>query len=359
MTDGLNGVKAGVMSQTRIYGYDLVRAVAIFFVVAIHCRVVVDAGTTVGYLWFLASATLLFSGNALFFMMSGKFNLREREDSKALKKYYRSKVRNILIPILVYFFIRSLYDLRDDLGFGKFVSYFVSSSLSDFAGTEYWFVFTLFGYLLVAPFLARAFVRMSDVEIKVFIGIGLGFNLIVTALQNIGVDFRWSYLLSGFAFTFCLGALVERFAENHRVRCGVKWAAVVCFVLNVTLQYMGYSSCAYDTSPLYTVMAVGLYLALLDWGERAPKLRLVSFVAKHSFGVYLCHMMALYSLQGFFAFDQGISTIGMHLVFSLVVFAISIMLAWVIDSTVVKAAKYVFDAILLFFGKRKGERIES
>ena len=49
----------------------------------------------------------------------------------------------------------------------------------------------------------------------------------------------------------------------------------------------------------------------------------------------------------------------MHLVFSLVVSAISILLAWVIDSTVVKAAKYAFDAVLLFFGKRKDERIES
>ncbi|MDO4443815.1 MAG: acyltransferase [Slackia sp.] len=346
------------MAQARIFGYDLVRAIAIFFVVAVHCRVVVDTGTTAGWLWFLACGTLFLTGNALFFMMSGKFNLRERADDAALKKFYRSKARNIIVPILVYFLIRSVYDMRGSLQeVGQVASYYVQGTLSGFAGTEYWFVFTLCGFLLVSPFLARMFARMSDFEVKVFVGIGIGFNAVLTVLDNAGIGFSWSYLFSGFAFTFCLGVLIDRFAGSPHVRRALKWAALACFVLNTAVQHAGYSMYACETSPLYTIMAVGLYLALLDWGEKVPHFRLVSFIAKHSFGVYLCHMMVLYSLQRFFLFDQGLSTIGVHILFALVVFAVSVPLAWLIDSTVVKGAKWLFDAIFGIFDKRKAARI--
>ena len=334
------------MAQTRIFGYDLVRAVAIFFVVAVHCRVVVDTGSDIGYLWFLACGTLFFSGNALFFMMSGKFNLRVREGDAAIKKFYRSKVRNILVPVLVYFAIRTVYDLWGDWpGLGAAASYFARGSLSDFASIEYWFVFTLFGFLLVAPFLARAFDGMSDFEVKLFIGIGIGFNAVLTVLDNAGIGFSWGYLFSGFGFAFCLGVLVERFAADPKVRKALKWAGLACFVLNVAVQYVGFAQYAYETSPLYTVMAVGLYLALLDLGEKMPKFSFVSFVAKHSFGIYLCHMMVLLAIQKFFMFDQGLSTMGVHAVLSVVAFAFSLGAAWLIDSTAVKGAKALFDAV--------------
>ena len=334
------------MAQTRIFGYDLVRAVAMFFVVAVHCRVVVDTGTTVGLLWFIACGTVFLSGNALFFIMSGKFNLRERDGEGALKGFYRSKARNILVPVLVYFAIRSVFDLRGDLqSVGQVASYFVHGTLSDFAGTEYWFVFTLCGFLLVAPFLARMFAHMPDSEAKAFIGIGIGFNAVLTVLDNMGIGFSWSYLLSGFAFAFCLGVLIDRFGGNSRVRKALKLLALVCFFVNVAVQYAGFSTYAVEVSPLYTVMAVGIYVALLDLGEKIPRFRLVSFVAKHSFGIYLCHMMVLYAIQPFFMFDQGISTIAVHGLFAVVVFAASTVLAWLIDSTAVKGAKALFDAV--------------
>lgn len=342
------------MAQARIFGYDLVRAVAIFFVVAVHCRVVLDTGTDIGYLWFLACGTLFFSGNALFFMMSGKFNLRVREGDAAIKKFYRSKVRNILVPVLVYFLIRTVYDLWGDWpGLGAAASYFVRGSLNDFASIEYWFVFTLFGFLLVSPFLARAFDGMSDFEVKLFIGIGIGFNTILTVLDNASIGFSWGYLFSGFGFAFCLGVLVERFAADLKVRRALKWAGLVCFVLNVAVQYAGFAQYAYETSPLYTVMAVGLYLALLDLGEKMPKFSFVSFVAKHSFGIYLCHMMVLLAIQKFFMFDQGFSTMGVHVLLTAAAFALSLGAAWLIDSTAVKGAKAVFDAIANRIAARK------
>lgn len=342
------------MAQARIFGYDLVRAVAIFFVVAVHCRVVVDTGSTIGNLWFLACGTLFFAGNALFFMMSGKFNLRVREGDAALKKFYRSKARNIIVPVLVYFLIRTVYDLWGNWqGMGHAAAYFVKGSLSDFASIEYWFVFTLVGFLLVAPFLARAFDGMSDFEVKVFIGIGIGFNTVLTVLDNAGIGFSWGYLFSGFGFAFCLGVLIERFASDPKVRRALKWAVLVCFVLNVAVQYAGFSLYAYETSPLYTIMAVGLYLALLDWGEKLPKFSFVSFVAKHSFGIYLCHMMVLLAIQKFFMFDQGLSTMGVHVLLSVVAFALSLAAAWLIDSTAVKGAKAVFDAAFGWFDKKK------
>lgn len=76
-------------AANRQYPYDVVRVVAMVFVIAVHSLVMIDTSWSLGWYLFAAGQGLFFTANALFFMLSGKFNLRERKDDRALLDYYR------------------------------------------------------------------------------------------------------------------------------------------------------------------------------------------------------------------------------------------------------------------------------
>lgn len=161
----------------RLYKYDFVRAVAIMFVVAVHSLYFVNSVHEQCAYPFYALQTIFFTGNVLFFLLSGKFNLREKKDDAAVKKFYYNKIRNIVVPIVIFFFIRTLYDLYPDYSLGLVVKTFIKNFVYDYSHIEYWFMYTLVGFLLVAPFLSHAFARFSKFEKKLFVGIGLGISL--------------------------------------------------------------------------------------------------------------------------------------------------------------------------------------
>ena len=77
----------------RQYAYDVVRVVAMTFVVAVHSLVVIDQSSTILFLVFAVGQAVFFTANALFFMLSGKFNMRERETPTDLARYYVRRFR--------------------------------------------------------------------------------------------------------------------------------------------------------------------------------------------------------------------------------------------------------------------------
>ena len=96
-----------------------------------------------------------------------------------------------MLPILIVFLIRAFYELYPSITISGYLKYFVKNFSFGFASTEYWFVFALFGYILVAPFLAHAFAKMTRFEQKAFLFIGLAFNLLTVIAENAGYAFKW------------------------------------------------------------------------------------------------------------------------------------------------------------------------
>lgn len=96
--------------------------------------------------------TLLFiTCNSLFFMLSGKFALASRcETASDYHRYYGKKLTNILVPILVYLFLRSLLEYGGRFWEISFWKTYVRNVCYGYAGTEYWFLYTLLGLLFYA-----------------------------------------------------------------------------------------------------------------------------------------------------------------------------------------------------------------
>lgn len=326
----------------RLYKYDFVRTVAIFFVVAVHSLYFVDQSTTACLWIYWVLQSLFFTGNALFFLLSGKFNLRERTDDAGVKKFYYNKIRNIMLPIIIVFLIRTFYNLYPDITALGFAKAFVKNFSFEFASTEYWFVFSLVGFIIVAPFLAHTFAKLSRFEQKVFLAIGLGFNLLVIIAGNAGYAFEWGYLFSGFSFVFCLGQYIESFftPRNNRM---LAVAAPLCLIATVFLIDYGMRTNVQDISPIFTILSLGVYALLLFLGDKMNPSKFVSFIAKHSFSIYLVHMMILLPLKGVLPILSGKWSLLMFAGVTLLVFAVSTGVAFVLDKVVIDPAKNLFD----------------
>ncbi len=348
-------------SGGRIEVYDEIRVVAMVFVVAVHSLAVVDTTFAAGVLYHNFGQAMFFTANALFFMLSGRFNMRVMDSDASFCRYYVKRLRNFMLPVLVFFLIRTLYNLYPDfVSVSHVIWEYLKNALVFFNSMEYWFVFTLFGFLLVAPFLARIFVGLSDFQAKVFLGIGLAYNLIVLITTNREIDFGWGYLFSGFALAFCMGALIERLFSTRRQVAMLAACSVICLLITVwNVTELGWWTGSFDQSPFYTVLAMGIYAGILYLRRNARPNRAISFLAGRSFSVYLTHMMILNPLTKVIPDEIGAASFGMHIAVTIGVLAASIACATVIDFAVIKPLQRLFDKVWskLFPPKESPDRV--
>ncbi len=335
-------------SKTRAYEFDAIRFVAIAFVVAVHSLVVIgpDAGRAAQ--WYrLGAQALFFMGNVLFFLMSGHFNLRPAREEDSIWRFYSSKLRNIVLPALLVFLGRSLLDWYTSSSSTPLARLLARNLLSaqGYASIEYWFVYTLLGYLLVSPFVRRIFPGLSTMERRVFLVLGLAFQAYVTTFANLGHEGAFSMPISGFFFVYCLGSFADKELATDATYRWFAPLAAICFALSVFLIYQGYGQHAQDTSPLFIIAALGLYAGLIRTFRNRQASPFVGLVARHSFSIYLVHMMVLVPLSRLPEL-QGLTgpwAIAGSALLTLVVFGISLGLALIFDETLVRWAKAAYD----------------
>ena len=109
----------------------------------------------------------------------------------------------------------------------------------------------------------------------------------------------------------------------------------------------GYSSGAFDTSPFYLITYVGLYGLLLWLGDGVvPSLRRpISFCARHSFTVYMIHMMVLIPLSAAVPKLYGVASLVEHVGLSVVTIVICVLLSALLDTLLIKPLQRLFDIL--------------
>lgn len=338
----------------RLYKYDLVRAVAIAFVVAVHCHNYIDTSIPILAIVDRAIVTLFLVGNALFFMMSGRFNIKKRDGNHAVSKYYLGKVRNILIPVVLFFFIRTLFNDWGHLSAPVLLKDFIKNTTFAFYYTEYWFIFDLVGILLVAPMLSRMVINMTRAEKTAFLAIGIGYNALAVTVSHLGYEFPWGYLFANFFFICTAGSFIEEYFTDVRARRALYVAAVLSFAVTVYLTGHGGNRTLWETAPTYFVMAIGLYIALLYHGEKAKPSRIVTFIAKQSFNVYLIYVMIILSLVAAVPPVAGYGSLLYAFALFIIVFPVSVVAGKVADVVLISPLKKLFDAIVSLGKPRAG-----
>lgn len=334
-------------AKPRQFKYDFVRFIAMTWVIGVHALTVVDTGRRLGSWYVVLCQAILFTANAIFFMLSGKFNL-VRRNSEDWRGFYVRKARGILLPVLVLFLIRTGYDMWPDLGTPlHFFKVFVLNAADYFSSREYWFVFQLLSMLVVTPFLVPVIESLDQGKKKLLLGLGLLWFTVMFFATNLGYELGYSFLFGGFWFSYLIGPFVEElFAEATRRRV-LMLAGVLAPLATLALVLYGYSSGAFDNSPFYLVTYVGLYGLLLWLGDRVvPSLRSsISFCAKHSFTVYMIHMMVLIPLSAAVPKVYGVASLVEHVGLSVATIIICILLSALLDTLLIKPLQRLFDIL--------------
>ena len=320
------------MVKQRIFGYDVIRVVGMCFVVCVHALAVLDSTWEMTWPLTVCGQSLFFTANAMFFMVSGRFNLREQRSGFELRSFYLKKARGIALPVVVLFLLRTLWEMR-----------------GQFASMEYWFMFTLIGFLIVSPFLAHMVARFTSkdgkAELKAFIVICVLFNGMTFVAQNRGIDFAWSIPFVGFLFPYCLGPLIEDWARDNKAFRLLSVGAVAAYAATVLLCLNGFYSGAHDVSPFFTLLSVGLFAALLRVSLNWRPNRLVQMIAPHAFTVYMVHMVILDLVSGAVPALPGALSLATYVIAVVVTVACSIVVAVVLDGVLIHPLQGLFDRV--------------
>ncbi len=330
-------------SKKRYFAYDFVRVIAMFMVIAVHARP--GAREQAWTQWYDSYAcAILFQANALFFMMSGRLNMRIVEDDK-LGTYYYRKFTRVLLPTLVYMFVQTTYGFVSSGAAIEPVSLiktFTINAIEKYVLGVYWFVMALFGMLLAAPILAPAFTNMTRGRRNAFVILFLLWGLPQFLLCRTSHGFSWSYYLCDNFGAFLLGHILEldKLADRPWHQIFVPTALLVTF--SAALLYKGFPHYPVDSNtPMYYLASVGTLIMLYKLGRKLPEMRVVSFVAKYSFGVYMCHLTLMRLILPHM---PGLGIVQAHLWMTGATFLVALAFTVAVDTVIVHPLQFVCDA---------------
>lgn len=280
------------MPKKRIYTYDFMRAVAIIMVVAVHC--IPEGQSDAAHIYAAFMKALLFPCNAVFFLLSGMFNLKAAYLDR-LPNYYFRKVRNILIPALIYMFINTIYDSIRQPGPvhpEMIVPSFFVNAFSFYSNGIFWFVMAIFGMLLIAPFFAQSFEYIGKRAARsLFIVFALFSGLNLVGVLS-GSGFAWSWPISAFFTLFLMGPAVSRIKISRGTFPMISFGA--CVAISTVLILCGVPHHPVnDNTPLYFIAGISLFILLQLFGSRMKENRVIDLFSKYSFSIYMCHLMVL------------------------------------------------------------------
>lgn len=284
------------MQKVRKSEVDLLRVIAMLFVIAIHTLTlpVQDAGVGM-----LALTALLFSSNGVFFMISGRFNLdRQFRSAGDILMFYYKRFLTVVFPLLVttavmYGIDVLLYDRKMSLG------WLYASFMGGYAGTHLWFVYVLIGLLLSTPILANAVQNMDQKELHIIFALGLLWAAAKLFLAEVlWVRFPFSgWILGGHMFLFFLGYYLHR-VMNEKMKKWIGLAGIAGFTVTVLFTWLAPDHIldTYETAFPYILYCMGLYTFVTECVSirRESVRKAITFLGKHTFTVYLIHWTVLY-----------------------------------------------------------------
>lgn len=327
----------------RLANWDLLRTLAMLFVVIVHSSQYLGPVYGIETRPFISEFALIC--DPIFFVLSGYFAFRPLKTTYA--KYLLNKVVTIILPLVVYSVVLYAYGCvvgTVTLGFPQYFNWFYSIL---FGG--WWFVPALIPFLVLAPFLFTMFEALSDFQCKLLMKIVALFTLwgaLCTVLQwistltGIGSLNTLPGLLSGFVPTnpipggyfmyFCLGYFIHRMPSLYSVEFlkRIAMLGIVGWLFGAVAALAGYVRS--DPSYLWLFASIGIFLVfdkIQITGECASKI--INWTAKRSYSIYLLQYTTIAIVYGIFnQFGMLDGTANMAFWIRVPLQAIAALLSW-------------------------------
>lgn len=306
--------------KQRIPYLDLLRCLAMFFVIVLHCitPIITNPGFYSSTTWYLCLLInpLSRTGVPLFFMLSG-YLLLSRSSTEHLSKFYRHNLPKLLLPLaawnLVYYGLelrrtQASFDVQD----------FLSRIFKQGVRYHMWFIYVLLGIYLLCPFLKRIVDHCTPRQLLVLLGIIL-FPTTIRPLLNQVLSvhlYLFDPLLEGYLGYVLLGYLLGTRSPAKQARRFLYLGGILGYAACL-LGNLACSSAQGISLPMnggymlnHYLLAAALFVLLRTLFEThaAQLAKLSRPLAKASdltFGMYWVHVAILDFLT--VAFPQNIS----------------------------------------------------
>lgn len=305
----------------RLTNWDLLRSLAMLFVVAVHS--VSYLGPIHGCDTQSALTELFLICDPVFFCLSGYFALRPHKGD--LGTYYLKKISGIILPIIVYAVLLFFWDVHqgsiDDFSLRGFAMY-----LNDQLSHGWWFIPALIPLLMLAPFLARMLDALDDdmfVALVKVVAVLAAWGCLSMFADSVLVSMQMttkSALLeslmqllpaslipgSGYFVFFVMGYAVRRIAPNlsHRQTECVIGLGLAAWTCGTILAGLGFSR--HDPSYWWLFSTFGIFIAF-DRARITNQVasRAITWTAKRSYSIYLVQYTAI-GLMKPVLYDMGL-----------------------------------------------------
>ncbi len=334
--------------EGRIFQYDLMRFLFMLMVLGVHVLSVSkqfseEYNTT----WIITTifTDLFLICNPLFFMLSGRFNLKKEFNTKEdYKKFYIKRIVTLLVPFLIFSIVIYIYCNFNNLNIINFLKGLLAGNIE---GT-YWFVYTLLGIMIFSPFFSKMLKNMNLFEKKLFFIISFCINTFITIFAVFKIPNMITFNIVGLVHWnsyYLMGEYIEEIFSTRKSRKIIMLIGLLAFVLQFILRCTiktGYRLS--DPSPLLTLQALALYFLVLEFVKiKNEKVKnVISYFSKYSYIFYLLHMTVIHFVNNFF--NMYINA-GLNAVFALCIFIISFIITMCIA---IVAEKFVIKPIQNF-----------
>lgn len=335
--------------KNRILYLDVLRSFAMIMVILLHSIsdyiVRPELYGTVSWYANLCINAISRTGVPVFFMVSGMLMLSS-DGTRDIKKFYKKSLIRIGIPLLLWNVIYFIYKCA--MGYISFdivslFRYIINN------GTEYhlWYLYTLIGIYLIAPFLKRI-VDSCNTKEQIWL---LFLMLLCTSIRPFVNQLTQQYvylfepLFNGYIAFFFMGYILSNIKINRRILFSFSIIGLVGFVISVVFHHINSSKVYIDLifnsgySLCHCALAASVFVIIRYVFEKLTFFSgVASFLSKYSFGVYLVHVLIIDLVLNYLMIDAS------PIVSSMYIFAVAILLSLAVSFLLGKV-KYLKKAI--------------
>lgn len=338
------------MKKERVHFADILRTIAIIFVILIHttCEYLNQSvlGTDVlGYNMALILDSIICIAVALFFMISGCFLIKE--DSELNKQHVKRVGKRIfqLLFWTVCYLLFCRYVLNWDIN----LSYSLKAMFFSNQVTHLWFMYPLIALYLLCPIVSKLYYSLTKKQINYLLIVTFLIPLIVKTFMQFYSFVSIPLFAVGFSEFgyFILGKYIYdnrvKLKEKLKVYIPIISTIVGLLLIIIYAKYNIYrfgmgDKPFYDYSrfpvALYCISFYTVFLFLESKFSRLPQQvkNIFSSIGRKSGGIYFIHMLVIYIVGNIYIGSIGFTSNEGNLLFMILGALLYFTISWVIVS---------------------------
>ena len=320
-----------LIKRSRSIHYDLLRIIACLLVIFTHSPIPHDGwnGAFLSGLSYFCAPCI-----GIFIMISGALLLNKQyAEGFDTKTFLQKRASRVVWPTVIWSII------------GFTLSYL---GIKNSENAILWFMFTIVGLYLLTPILYRWISSAKKQEVEFYLlfwVISLCYPYLKSIIHLNESDTSWIYYFHGFVGYFILGYYLSKY-EIHRSLFVILLILFSFFSIVLPLLSYGLNLNVYFYSWFWYLSASVAFQCII-WWMFIKKISvyfykgrsIIEFLSKHSFGIYLVHILVLRNILWKLSWIQSLSGILQVTVCLILTFTISLFISWCISK--LRYGKYV------------------